>query len=98
MTHHIRPTKGDIIPSAFLLVVQFGQCSNLIKNEWYLTVDYYNLNAMVSAIKTLILNIIEIPDSVQSITGKYFAIFTFGKYVLLSFYFNSLSATICLHL
>lgn len=39
-----------------------------------LTVDYYNLNAIIPTIKTLVLNIIKISDSVQSTTGKYFAI------------------------
>lgn len=52
-----------IIPSPFPLFAQFGQCSNLVKNEWYLTVDYYNLNAVVPAIQRLVLNIIEISDS-----------------------------------
>lgn len=44
------------------------------KNEWSLLVDFSNLYTVVSPIKSLILNIIEILDSIQAETNKYSAV------------------------
>lgn len=42
------------------------------KNKWKIIVDYSNLYTVVSLMKALIFNIIEITDSVQSDTSKHF--------------------------
>ena len=43
-------------------------------NEWRLIMGYSNYYIVVSPIKILMSNIIEYTDSIQSETGKYFAI------------------------
>lgn len=75
MTHQIRPTKGRSHYAFCLpLICPIWTMLKPDKKLMVLTVDYYNLNAIVPTIKTLVLNIIKISDSVQSTTGKYFAI------------------------
>lgn len=44
------------------------------KNKWKIIVDYSNLYTVVSLMKALIFNIIEITDSVQSDSSKHFVV------------------------
>lgn len=98
MTRQIIPAKGRRhYAFCFPLICPTWTMFKPDKKWMVLPVDYYNLNAIVPAIKTFVLNIIKISDCPFN-NWKILCYYTFGKYVLLHFCFHSLSVTICLHL
>lgn len=66
--------EGVIVSTVSLFNNPICPVPKLDGNKWYLTVVYPNLNTIIPSIKVPISNIIDITDSTQSATAKYYAV------------------------